>query len=255
MIKFFRHIRKSLLEQNKMGKYFKYAIGEILLVVIGILIALQVHNWNNARIETQREQTILKNLRSDFNNNITELNSIYNNTEESYKSSLRLLEIIKDDSEINPTEIETLLNSIINGFYSLDLNAASIDEIKSSGSLSIIKDTKLREQISSWSFQVADTEDDIEIYYNYMFNFLVPSLSNKAVLRNMSIPEFLAHQAEFPPVTSSRFTIDYNKTIRTLEFENEVYNNALNVVYVLNAYKKTETYLNKTLELIESNIK
>ena len=46
MIKFFRQIRKSLLEQNKMGKYFKYAIGEILLVVIGILIALQINNWN-----------------------------------------------------------------------------------------------------------------------------------------------------------------------------------------------------------------
>ena len=42
MIKFFRHIRKSLIEQNKMGKYFKYAIGEIILVVIGILIATTI---------------------------------------------------------------------------------------------------------------------------------------------------------------------------------------------------------------------
>ncbi len=50
MIKFFRHIRKSLLmEQNKTGKYFKYAIGEIILVVIGILIALQINNWNEHR--------------------------------------------------------------------------------------------------------------------------------------------------------------------------------------------------------------
>ena len=49
MIKFFRHIRKSLLEKNLMGKYFKYAVGEIILVVIGILIALQFNNWNEAR--------------------------------------------------------------------------------------------------------------------------------------------------------------------------------------------------------------
>ena len=47
MIKFFRHIRKSLLMENKTSKYIKYAIGEIVLVVIGILIALQVNNWNN----------------------------------------------------------------------------------------------------------------------------------------------------------------------------------------------------------------
>jgi hypothetical protein len=46
MIKFFRHIRKSLIQEHNMGKYVKYAIGEILLVVMGILIALQINNWN-----------------------------------------------------------------------------------------------------------------------------------------------------------------------------------------------------------------
>ena len=46
MIKFFRKIRQNLLMENKTGKYFKYAIGEIVLVVIGILIALQINNWN-----------------------------------------------------------------------------------------------------------------------------------------------------------------------------------------------------------------
>ena len=46
MIKFFRKIRQNLLMENKTGKYFKYAIGEIILVVIGILIALQINNWN-----------------------------------------------------------------------------------------------------------------------------------------------------------------------------------------------------------------
>ena len=49
MIKFFRHIRKSLLMENKTGKYLKYAIGEIILVVIGILIALSINNWNEER--------------------------------------------------------------------------------------------------------------------------------------------------------------------------------------------------------------
>ena len=51
MIKFFRHIRQTLINDNKMGKYFKYAIGEILLVVIGILIALQINNWNEIVIQ------------------------------------------------------------------------------------------------------------------------------------------------------------------------------------------------------------
>ncbi|NNC44454.1 MAG: hypothetical protein HKN99_01055 [Winogradskyella sp.] len=57
MIKFFRKIRYNLMEQNKTGKYFKYAIGEIILVVIGILIALQINNWNEQRKEKQQETT------------------------------------------------------------------------------------------------------------------------------------------------------------------------------------------------------
>ena len=122
MINFFRKRRQYLLSEGRTAKYLRYAIGEILLVMIGILLALQVNNWNNSRIESKREQTILKNLHSDFSENITELNRIYAGTEESYRSSVRLLEIIKDDSEINTEEIEVLLNSIINGFYSLDLN-------------------------------------------------------------------------------------------------------------------------------------
>lgn len=254
MLKFFRHIRKSLIQQNKMGKYFKYAIGEILLVMIGILLALQVNTWNNQRIEINKEQIILKNLQSDFNSNIAEFNRIYKSSENCYKSSLKLLEIIKNESEINPTEIETLLNSIINDFYSLDLNSASIDEIKNSGSLSLIKDSELRQQLSNWSFIVADTEDDIEIYYAYMFDFFIPSLTNKSILRNMAVPERLLEEINLPQISNSNFTIDYNKTIRTIEFENQVYNNTANIAFVLAAYKKVETYLHNTLKLIETNI-
>ena len=73
MIKFFRHIRKSLLMENKTskpalpaGRYFKYAIGEIVLVVIGILIALQINNWNENRKNQIQINKALKALRYDL---------------------------------------------------------------------------------------------------------------------------------------------------------------------------------------------
>ena len=66
MIKFFRRIRYDLMEKNKTGKYFKYAIGEIVLVVIGILIALQINNWNEVRKSKTKATTILKEIRSDM---------------------------------------------------------------------------------------------------------------------------------------------------------------------------------------------
>jgi hypothetical protein len=66
MIKLFRKIRYDLMEKNKTGKYFKYAIGEIVLVVIGIIIALQINNWNENRTKLKEEQNIIFNLNPLF---------------------------------------------------------------------------------------------------------------------------------------------------------------------------------------------
>lgn len=70
MIKFFRKIRQRLLTKNKFSKYVFYAIGEIVLVVIGILIALQVNNWNQSRLEKEKQLIYLENLKDDISNNI-----------------------------------------------------------------------------------------------------------------------------------------------------------------------------------------
>ena len=66
MIKFFRNIRKQLAAENKIAKYLRYAIGEIILVVIGILIALQINNWNENRKFQQQEVQILKEIKHDL---------------------------------------------------------------------------------------------------------------------------------------------------------------------------------------------
>ena len=66
MIKFFRKIRQNLIMENKTSKYFKYAIGEIILVVIGILIALQINTWNQNRIDKNVEDEVIAHLHRDF---------------------------------------------------------------------------------------------------------------------------------------------------------------------------------------------
>jgi hypothetical protein len=71
----------------------------------------------------------------------------------------------------------------------------------------------------------------------------------------MSVPSFFEEDLDLQSISRSGFKPDYNKTIRTFEFENQVYNNALNYMYVLNSYKVFQNYLTDTLELIESNIK
>ncbi|MCS4435239.1 DUF6090 family protein [Aquiflexum gelatinilyticum] len=66
MISFFRKIRQKLLAENRVTRYLIYAIGEIALVMVGILLALQVNNWNEQRKNRISEQNILQNLRTEL---------------------------------------------------------------------------------------------------------------------------------------------------------------------------------------------
>ena len=75
MLKFFRNIRRTLLADNKTGKYFKYAIGEVILVMVGILLALQVNNWNEEKKTTLLEEKVLRELRETLKENVKLLNN------------------------------------------------------------------------------------------------------------------------------------------------------------------------------------
>ncbi len=66
MLRIFASIRQSLLSENKTVKYLKYAIGEFILVVLGILVALQINNWNEGRKQLEERQELIENLKTDF---------------------------------------------------------------------------------------------------------------------------------------------------------------------------------------------
>ena len=98
MIKFFRKIRQNLLMENKTGKYFKYAIGEIILVVIGILIALQLNTWNHNRQDRIQEQQILVQLQNEYDNNLIQINQKILIRNEIISSSFKLLRYKNDET-------------------------------------------------------------------------------------------------------------------------------------------------------------
>ncbi|MDM9630262.1 DUF6090 family protein [Robiginitalea aurantiaca] len=88
MLRFFRQIRQRLLTDNKFSKYLLYAVGEILLVVIGILIALQVDRWNELRKDRELESNLLIGLRDDLSNDIEQIQGRVN---ESHLDLLRTI--------------------------------------------------------------------------------------------------------------------------------------------------------------------
>ena len=145
MIKIFRKIRQNLLSEGKTGKYLKYAFGEIVLVVIGILIALQVNDWNNQRIERQLEDDILKEIVSNLD---FDLENIETKIEENRMYS-KHNQIVYDHLK-NKTPLTDSLKyyySYLYGYGNFLPMTVAYENLKSRG-LSIIKNKNLRKDIS-----------------------------------------------------------------------------------------------------------
>ena len=144
MIKFFRNIRGQLLIEGKMTKYFKYAIGEILLVMIGILLALQVNNWNEQRKQELVELSVLKELKNDLEFSKNELDSI-NRYNLEYLKDYKLIKFFIDED----LPYEEVLDA---AFSSLDvwedpfLPTMGYESLKSKG-IDLIKNDSLKREI------------------------------------------------------------------------------------------------------------
>jgi len=152
MIKFFRRIRKSLLEENKIGQYFKYAIGEILLVVIGILIALQINNWNEANKEHKIEMAYLASLKTEF---ITNLNALNTSISKCDRLIAQLDEILTffESKKLDTLQADYISKCLGNTLqYDVSFNPimAVQTELISSGNLKQISNTELRQRIADF---------------------------------------------------------------------------------------------------------
>lgn len=144
MIKFFRRIRQQLLSENKTGKYFKYAIGEILLVMIGILLALQVNNWNEHRKTEEVEAQLLSQLIKDLELNNKDVGLNIHLLQRSINSTNILLKQLESKLPYHDSLNTHLANTII--WTRLVVNAGAYQTIQSKG-VDIISNVNLRNEI------------------------------------------------------------------------------------------------------------
>ena len=183
MIKLFRRIRQRLLTENRFSKYLLYAVGEIVLVVIGILIALQVNNWNNSNRQKLIEREILSGIREDIVNDTTDISRAIG----FYEGHIERATAILDEL----TTGELLDNEMIADLYSLTvhdlilvLHTSHFKEAEYQG-LHIIGNKELRKKL-------------IRLY-----NYIYPALSSMDNdYKNFNSSAFLF------PVFSELFEID-----------------------------------------------
>lgn len=200
MIKFFRQIRQNLLMENKTGKYLKYAIGEIMLVVIGILIALSINNWNTNRVERITEKEYMQSMLTDLKKDKSVLNS---------KLEFGPIPIIYNDSLFKELQKRPLLGREKRIYHFLLLFTNSIDisyhdrtisQLRNSGGFQLVRNKKVSDAIVDYDIYMRESikiiessrstdliNNDIMINYNIYEIYKVQHLKDSAIIHKNEI--------------------------------------------------------------------
>ena len=144
MIKFFRKIRQKLLSENKFSKYLIYAIGEIILVVIGILIALGINNWNNEQKDNQAEVKYLSQIKKSLKENDLILKERIESDKRLLKLGGQLYNHIKTQKKLNDSIKQILV--VLQYDQMVSFNMAAFENLKNDG-LSFISNDDLKFEI------------------------------------------------------------------------------------------------------------
>ncbi|MEH1008893.1 hypothetical protein VDP25_14200 [Winogradskyella sp. ECml5-4] len=251
MIKFFRKIRQNLLSENKFRKYLIYAIGEIILVVIGILIALQLNNYNDALNKNDFERKALLNLKLDFEYNQSELNKSIAELKEIKKNSFIILDNTGSKYQAS-FDIDSLLQSVGNVPKYYPQNGFLLDLINS-GNLGIIKNDILRNKLSSWLPTLETLKDREKSVIDFSDDFIRYIIKNGSWLNSdEKTNDEEITKIRFP---KSGFEINNNDLLKNIEFENIVENLIVYKSLLLDRHEKCIELNKEIINLLETEIK
>lgn len=170
-----------MANDNKALKYARYAIGEIFLVVIGILIALSINNWNENRKERIQESILLKQLLVDFKSNLEQLDQKIGMREDFMKSTKQLFKYIDNPSLRNKDSIDYHISKTM-PYATFD---PIIHDLAGSGELSIITNIELKQAFTRWTSEISDVIEDEVIWKNYRNDLYFPFIIEHYQLRTI----------------------------------------------------------------------
>ena len=199
MLQFFRKIRRQLLTENKISRYILYAIGEILLVVIGILIALQINNWNENQKNKSLEVNYIKGLISDLDYDIRGFSQGIDAIERHRESADALLNCYKNNTTLpDSVLIEHLSNLVVISRF--NHSNTVMDDMKSSGRLNLISADSVRQRIISYYKLAEGMIDGSERNNDWILNHIIASPDYTGAFNFNST---IAATKLFPPMMKS----------------------------------------------------
>lgn len=231
MVKFFRKIRQNLLSVGKTGKYFKYAVGEIILVVIGILIALQINNWNEGENQKGELKIALAQILNDLKQDEVQLTSFQKGDTKRFNYLTKLAK-----KEYGTIGLDSVFLILDNYFYFYKSNN-SYSGLKNSGLVASMANHELKADITSYYEQ---TYDQLRICSEYGETFTNDNIIS--YILNSNVDYNIAMMVD---ETAIRNELDNPVLVKLIKYQRNVKLYELNLLKV--AIAKNDE-LQKTIE-------
>ena len=180
MIKFFRKIRQNLLMENKTGKYFKYAIGEIVLVVIGILIALQINNWNEGRKEFNKSKALLEEFKRDLARDTVESNYVTGKLARRINIESWALNKISYDT----SQLDSLKLVFFGPYYQLPITVRTFNKLQNSENPNLTGFENLQNKLTKY---YTDTKYLLDAYNEEEKHYAMYNEINQVILKKTEL--------------------------------------------------------------------
>ena len=236
-----RKLRKKLIINKRFNDYLLYALGEIVLVMIGILLALQVDTWNQNRIDRNTEQEALVSLIEEFRLNKERIER----KQEKRRIALRNLDLYLEkasagnasDSLLSITHTSDLFPGITNPSFGI------IKSLVSSGEINLIRNDSLRYLLADWEDQTENLRENEEILWEFTLDY-------KALIDNYLLIEY----REWYDENSIDRKTDFEKLQKSIVYRNKLV--TLHSVMRITIAEAEETIdrLNKIIRLMEAEI-
>jgi hypothetical protein len=249
MITFFRKIRHSLLQQNRVTRYIAYALGEIFLVTIGILIALQVNNANQQRIEKQEKAKVVDSLREELNENLKEFEGRIAYFENCRKKGLLILEVSSGKNTSLPIDSIRKYAVEMLPVFTGTINSSRLTSSKESGKFNLLngEESKVLTDYESYILQYQEAQVQTNFIfkedgYELMIRFNLMKTFHPAVFGGENLPEH-------PSLAlSDQDLIPY---IQLPETYIRIYRNYISLSSQLLWLRQLQEKINSALEILE----
>lgn len=210
---------KTVKATETTKRYLKYSIGEIFLVVIGILIALQINNWNERQKASSKEQRLFDNLEIDFESRLDELKEFNKAREQGIEAYLKLNLIVADAVHKPGNEIlDSLLSHMVNG-YKFNEEFKMMDVLFNTGLINDINDEQLKRKLIEWPQIVEEMLEEQRMHNRIIDTKFIPLLSKYVSIRAI-YEQFDFRQYNLPHGEPVTLTKNYEGLLSNPIFEN-----------------------------------